>query len=130
MRCPIFQINNNLLITERNINIFTQETLYPSFISKKNSALQRKHFSKHPHFTPFLLFLTVRKVLIFQINTDFLINHLQNLFFFTQLFYKTPYTAPSFQQKSCALDRRRFQKVRLFTTFLPKAIGVFYHRSF
>ena len=107
MRCPIFQINNNLLITERNINIFTQETLYPSFISKKNSALQRKHFSKHPHFTQFLLFLTVRKVLIFQINTDFLINHLQNLFFFAQLFYKTPYTAPSFQQKSGALDRRR-----------------------
>ena len=36
MRCAIFQINTNLLITERNINIFTQETLYSSFISKKN----------------------------------------------------------------------------------------------
>ena len=32
--------------------------------------------------------------------------------------HKTPYTAPSFQQKSCALDRR-FQIDRLFTTFLP-----------
>ena len=29
---------------------------------------------------------------------------------------KTPYTAPSFQQKSCALDRRWFQKERLFIT--------------
>ena len=35
----------------------------------------------------------------------------------TKIFlHKTPYTAPSFQQKSCALDRRRFQKERLFTT--------------
>ena len=58
----MFQINTNLLITERNINIFTQDTLYPSLISKKIGALHRKHFTKHPLFTPFLLFLTVRQV--------------------------------------------------------------------
>ena len=33
--------------------------------------------------------------------------------------HKTPSTAPSFQQKGCALNRRRLQKDRLFTTFLP-----------
>ena len=56
------QINTNLLITEWNINIFTQDTLYPSFISKKIGTLHREHFSKHPHFTLFSLFLTVSEV--------------------------------------------------------------------
>ena len=55
---------------------------------------------------------------MFQINTDFLINQLQK-YVFTQFFCKTPDNAPSFQQKSCALDCSRFQKDRLFTTFLP-----------
>ena len=36
MRYAIFQINTNLLIIQQNINIFTQETLYSSFISKEN----------------------------------------------------------------------------------------------
>ena len=58
MRCAIFQINTNLLIIERNINIFTQETLY----RKKIGGLHREHFSKHPYFTPFSLFLTVSEV--------------------------------------------------------------------
>ena len=58
MRCAIFQINTNLLITERNINIFTQETLYPSFISKKIGALHREH----PLLTLFSLFLSVSEV--------------------------------------------------------------------
>ena len=62
MRCAILQINTNLLITEWNINIFTQDTLYPSFISKKIGTLHREHFSKHPHFTLFSLFLTVSEV--------------------------------------------------------------------
>ena len=37
----IFQINTNLLITGRNINIFTQEALYPSLISKKKKKIWR-----------------------------------------------------------------------------------------
>ena len=32
----IFHINTNLLILQRNVNIFTQETLYPSINSEKN----------------------------------------------------------------------------------------------
>ena len=63
MRCAIFQIYANILVIYQKIYIFTQETLYPSFISKKKiSALQRKRLSKHPLFTTFLLLLTVSEL--------------------------------------------------------------------
>ena len=59
---------------------FQSRDFNPSLISKKKKgALHRKRFSKHPLFTTFSLFLTERFV-IFQINTDFLINQLQNIF--------------------------------------------------
>ena len=35
MRCAILQMKANLLVIYKNINIFTQKTLHPSFISKK-----------------------------------------------------------------------------------------------
>ena len=50
---------------------------------------------------------------IFQINTNLLINQLNKIFL-----HKTPYAPPSFQQKTCALHCRCFQKYPLFTTFL------------
>ena len=61
MRSDIFQINTNLLIIQKNINIFTQETLYSSFIWKKVDTLHRKYFSKHPLFTFFSLVLKNRE---------------------------------------------------------------------
>ena len=64
MSYAIFQININLLIIQRNINVFTQETLYSSFISKKIGALHRKRFSKHPLFTTFSLILTESEVCV------------------------------------------------------------------
>ena len=75
MRCPIFQINTNLLISGRNINIFY---IIISFW-KKAGALPGKPF-QNIHFLFYLsLFLTVGFV-IFQINTHFLRNQLQNIF--------------------------------------------------
>ena len=37
MRCAMFKLYANILVIHQNINIFTQETLYPSFISKKKN---------------------------------------------------------------------------------------------
>ena len=82
MRCAIFQINTNLLITERNINIFAQETLYLSFILKKILALSIANIIQNIHFSPhFHYFYQWVRFLIFQINTDFLINQLQKYFY-------------------------------------------------
>ena len=50
---------------------------------------------------------------IFQINTNLQINQLNKIFL-----HKTPFAPPSFQQKTCALHCRCFQKYPLFTTFL------------
>ena len=36
MRCDIFHVNTNLLIIQRNVNIFAQETIYPSIVLEKN----------------------------------------------------------------------------------------------
>ena len=58
MWCAIFQINTNLLLIQRNVNIFTQETLYPSFISKKNwHSLSQTFFET----TTFYHFFTIFK---------------------------------------------------------------------
>ena len=69
----------------RKISIFINKRLYvpPSF--KENGALRQKRFSKHPLFTKFSLFLTVSEVVIFQINTGFLINQLKKLFYTSHL---------------------------------------------
>ena len=61
-RCAVFQIKIDRLVIYQNLNIFTQETFYPSFISKKNGPLHRKRFPKHLLFTTFSLFLTVSEV--------------------------------------------------------------------
>ena len=105
MRCTIVEINTNLLIIQRNINIFTGGTFYPSFIFKKIGALHRKHFSKHPLFTTFSLFLTVNEFAIFQINADFLINQLEKYFYTTHL---TLFLHSN--KKICTLHRRSFLK--------------------
>ena len=65
VRCAIFQINTNLLISEQNINIFTQETLFsffifllyfPSLFWKNDCDLYRKVILKNSFFTIFSLF--------------------------------------------------------------------------
>ena len=90
----LFQTNTDLLLIHQNSNDFTQETLYLSFISKKNGALHRKGFSKHPLFTTFSLFLTVRFA-IFQTNTGFIVNQLKPVFtqtLYTLLHFKKEFT--------------------------------------
>ena len=72
-----FQRNTNFVIIEWNINNFAQETLYLPFISEKIGAVRRKHFS-NIHFLPqFHYFQQRARFVIFQMNTDFLINQLQ-----------------------------------------------------
>ena len=111
MSCTIFQMNTGLLVIYQNINNFTR-----SFISLiyfgKNGALHRKCFSKQSFFSTFSLFLKVGEVCNIS-NKCWFPNKSVNKIFL----HKTPYTA-----QSCALDHRRFQKGRLFTTFLPNLI--------
>ena len=85
MRCAILQIKVDVIVIEQNINILTQEILYPSFISKKNGALHRKRFLKYPLFNPFSLFLKMSEVCNFIINqlTKYLYTRqLTSLFYF------------------------------------------------
>ena len=81
MRCAIFQIKTNLLVIYQDINIFTKETLYPSIIWKKNWRSRLLAFFETSTFYHIFTvrFVTVRFV-IFQINTNFLINQLQKYF--------------------------------------------------
>ena len=90
--CPIFQINTILLVTWQNINVFTQEALYPCFIWKSNCHSPSQSSSETSTFTLFSLFLTA-KFTMFQINTDFRINHLKKMFL-----QKTPHTPHSIQR--------------------------------
>ena len=59
MRCAILQINTNLLVIQQNINIFTQETLYPSLIQKKLDLSIASVFRNIPFLS---LFLIMREV--------------------------------------------------------------------
>ena len=68
---------------QRNVNIFTQTTLYPAFILEKNQ-LSPQRFSKHPLFTTFTIFKRVMFVIL-QVNADFLINQLTKYFYTRQL---------------------------------------------
>ena len=61
---------------------YTSDFIYLLHFEKKDGVLHRKSFLKHPLFTVFSLILIVRFA-IFQINTDFLINHLQ-IHFYTE----------------------------------------------
>ena len=100
-RCAIFQINTDPVI-QQNTNIFTQDTLYSSFIWKKIGSFHRKHFSKRPFFTTFFLFLIISDIL----NKYRLSNRPAKKLFLQ----KTPYTPPSFRKRSGALHYRRFSK--------------------
>ena len=112
MRCAIFQINTKLLVTYWNINIFTQEILYPSIIWKKLALSIANAFLKHPLFTTFSLFLKGSEVCNIS-NKSWLPNNSANKIFL----HKKPYTRPLLQ-KNCALHVRIFEKYPLFTTFL------------
>ena len=95
-RCAIFQINANLPVIYQKINIFTQESLYPSIIWKKKiGALHRKHFSKPPLFTMFLLFLKVSEACNISSKYWFPNKSASKIFL-----HKTPYTPTLFQKKN------------------------------
>ena len=111
MSCTIFQRNTDLLMIYQNINTFIQEALYPSFISKKKwNGLHRKFLLIQSFFSIFSLFLKVGEVCNIS-NKCWFPNKSVNKIFL----HKTPYNTT----QSCAVDRRRFQKGRIFTTFLP-----------
>ena len=110
MMCAIFQINTNLLLIQQNINTFRQETLYPSFISKKNRRSPSQTFSKQPLFTTFSLFLTVSEVCNIS-NKCGLLNKSANKIFLD----RTPYTPPSFQKKIALSIAKSFRNI----LFLP-----------
>ena len=62
VRCAIFQINTNLLISEQNINIFTQETLFLFFILEKwLRFLSESYFEKFIFYHIFTI-LTVSEI--------------------------------------------------------------------
>ena len=52
MMCAIFHINSNRLIIQHNINIFTQDTSYPFFISKKKLAVPVANVFRSIQFLP------------------------------------------------------------------------------
>ena len=93
MRCAIFQINTKLLVTYWNINIFTQEILYPSIIWKKLALSIANAFLKHPLFTTFSLFLKGSEVCNIS-NKSWLPNNSANKIFL----HKKPYTPPLLQK--------------------------------
>ena len=105
MRCAIFQINTDLLVIYQNINISTQDNLYPSIIWKKIDALHRKRFSKHPLFTTFSLFWKVSGVCNIS-NKCWLAHKSPNKIFL----HKTTYTPPLFQKKFFPLSSVKTSK--------------------
>ena len=117
MSCTIFQRNTDLLVIYQNINNFTQETLYPSFVSKKIGALHCKSFSKHPLFTLFSLFLTVSEVC--NISNKYWLPNKSATKIFLRDYFTKHFTLLLHSNKKVVLSIARFQKDRLFTTFLP-----------
>ena len=108
----LFQTNTDLLLIHQNSNDFTQETLYLSFISKKNGIFHRKVFSKHPLFTTFSLFLTVSEVC--NISNKYWLHSKST----KNCFYTNTLHPPSFQKRIYDIHPRSFHKHQMFTTFL------------
>ena len=113
MKCVIFHINTNLLIIQQNINIFTQETLYPSVTSKRNQRSPSKKFFETSTFYHFFTIFKVNEVCNIS-SKCWLPNKLDNKTFL----HKTTYTPPFFRTKNCALNHIIFWEHPLFTTFL------------
>ena len=83
---------------------YTRDFISLLHFERKFALLIAKSFRKHPLFTTFSLFLTVRNVCNIQINTNFFINYLENIF--TQ----DTFSPPSIQGRNCALHHKSFQK--------------------
>ena len=81
---------------------YTRE--FTSFLHfRKNWRTPSQGFSKHPHFTTFSLFLKASEVC--NISNKWLLPDKSVAKIFL---HKIPETAPSFQQKICALPRTSF----------------------
>ena len=105
-------MKTDLLVIYQNIYIFTQETLSPSFILKKNGALHCKRCSKHPLFTTFSLFSKMNEVY----NTSskcWLPNKSASKIFL----HNTPYTPPSFKKKLALSITNVFQNIHFLSHF-------------
>ena len=76
MRCAIFQINNNLLISQQNNNSFTKEFLYLPFTSTKMTPSITKVF-RNIQVLPHVHYISI--------NADFLLNLLKNNFYLRNL---------------------------------------------
>ena len=100
---------------------YTRDFISLLHFERKLALFIAKPFRKHPLFTTFSLFLTVRNVCNIQINTDFFINQLKNIF--TQDTF-----SPSFdsRKKLCSPSQKLLETFLLhftafykqFTTFL------------
>ena len=93
---------------------YTKDLLFLLHFENKLALSVAKIFQNLHFLFPFSLFLTVSEVCNIS-NKYWLPNKSATKMFL----HETPYTVPSFQQKYLGLDRRRFQKDRLFTIFLP-----------
>ena len=83
---------------------YTRDFISLLHFERKLALFIAKPFRKHPLFTTFSLFLTVRNVCNIQINTNFFINYLENIF--TQ----DTFSPTSIQGRNCALHHKSFQK--------------------
>ena len=83
---------------------YTRDFISLLHFKRKLALFIAKPFRKHPLFTTFSLFLTVRNVCNIQINTNFFINYLENIF--TQ----DTFSPTSIQGRNCALHHKSFQK--------------------
>ena len=88
---------------------YTRDFISLLHFERKLALFIAKPFRKHPLFTTFSLFLTVRNVCNIQINTDFFINQLKNIF--TQDTF-----SPSFDSRK-KLRSPSQKLLDIFTTF-------------
>ena len=105
----MFQKNTDFLINQLK-NLFIQDTLYPSFISKKKFTFPMvkdfRNIQFLPHFYQFLQWL---RCAIFQININLLVIQ-QNINIFTQ---ETLYTSFNLKKK-LALSIETFFETSIF----------------
>ena len=112
MSCTIFQRNTDLLIIYQNINNFTQETLYPSFISKKNGMVSIANFFWNNNFFQYFHYFQVSEVC--NISSKYwLLNKSAN----KTLLHKTSYAPPFFQIKFVLSIAQSFRNIHFLLHF-------------
>ena len=108
LECVIFQINTNFLISQQNINSFTQETLYLFILTRTFGALHWNVLETCT-FTIFVSMPPVGKVSNVWNKTDFLIG--QQILIFL---HKRSYISPSFPKSNWCFLSQRFLQASTF----------------